>query len=119
MSHFRPKDRQLGHGKLIAYRAVDAAIKTSAFGVGPPIQMSVVDGTGVHHLSSDDVKALENSVGGWVELERDTLDNYLREPEPEAQPALHEPPMPEPAMPAATEDPPHLAVIEPPATEPT
>jgi proteasome beta subunit len=119
MAHFHPMDKPLGHGKLIAYRAVDAAIKTSAYNVGPPIQMSVVDATGVHELSVDELKALENSVGGWVELESETLNDYLREPLLDAQPALPEPIAPEPAMPEEMEGQQQPAVTEQPTTDPT
>jgi hypothetical protein len=118
MAHFHPKDKPLSHGKLIAYRAVDAAIKTSAYGVGPPIQMSVVDATGVHELSTDELNALENSVGGWVQLESETLTTYLREPEAEAETGLAEPTVPEPAMPEVMEATPQVAGNETPPAEP-
>ncbi len=119
MAHFHPKDKPLSHGKLIAYRAVDVAIKTAASGVDPPIQMSIVDATGVHDLSADELKDLESSVGGWVQLESETLNQYLREPAPEAQPAAPVPATSAPAMPEEMEAAPEAATDEPPRPEPT
>lgn len=77
MAHFDVKSKLLRHGTLIAYRAMRAAIDTSAFGVGPPIQMCTVTPTGVTRLEPVDLDQVEADVGGWEEVERDTLDQFL------------------------------------------
>lgn len=90
MAHFQVKDKPLNLGKLVAYRAMDTAINTSAYGVGPPIQMWTVEAAGVHQLSADELAELRASVGGWMALESATLSDFLKEPEP-----VPETPMPE------------------------
>jgi len=78
MAHFDVKSKPLQYGKLIAYRTMRAAIDTSAYHVGPPIQMWVATSTGVRQLDEKtDIAQIEADVGGWEEVERDALDKYL------------------------------------------
>lgn len=84
MAHFEPKNRPLSHGMLVAYRVMDAAIETSGFGVGPPIQMWVVDAKGARELAKEELDEVQSNVGGWKELETNALDELLT-PSAEAQ----------------------------------
>lgn len=52
---------------------INAAIDTSAFGVGHPIQMWYVDEGGIHEVSDDDLKVIRDSVGAWQSQEEEEL----------------------------------------------
>ncbi len=86
LAHFRPAEKTLEHGKLIAYRVINAAIDTSAFGVGHPIQMWYVDETGVHQVSDDDLKVIRDSVGAWQAQEEELLEQILGAKPPDPAP---------------------------------
>jgi 20S proteasome alpha/beta subunit len=86
MAHFDVKTKPLRYGKLIAYRAIRAAIDTAAAGVGLPIQMWTVTSEGVRALQATDIDAIEADVGGWEEVERSALDEFLGEVESEGPP---------------------------------
>lgn len=77
LSHFEVRDRPLEHGKVVAYRVMDIAINTSAYGIGPPIKMWTVDKEGVHELSDDELAAVRTGVGLWQSLEVETLDQVF------------------------------------------
>lgn len=86
LAHFRPAEKTLEHGKLIAYRVINAAIDTSAFGVGHPIQMWYVDETGIHQVSDDDLKVIRDSVGAWQDQEEELLEQILGTKPPDPAP---------------------------------
>jgi 20S proteasome alpha/beta subunit len=94
LNHFRPAERPLSQGRLIAYRVINAAIQTSMSGVGGDIQMWYVDGSGVHQVGENDLDEIKNLVGGWQVEEGKVLDRVFgSEPSPaEPEPA---PPPPE------------------------
>jgi proteasome beta subunit len=91
LAHFRPAERPLSQGRLIAYRVIDAAIQTSMFGVGGDIQMWYVDADGVHQVDKDQIAEIQNLVGGWQDEEGKLLDRVFgsesSSPEPEPAPA--------------------------------
>jgi len=88
MAHFQAKDRPIEHGKLIAYRTINSVIEASAFGVGGPVQMWTVDAASVHRLTDDELVAIKDSVGGWEELERATLDEHVQGGASQAEPTM-------------------------------
>jgi 20S proteasome alpha/beta subunit len=89
LGHFRPAERPLSQGRLIAYRVINAAIETSASGVGGPIQMWYVDADGVHQVGENNLAEIKNLVGGWQVEEGKVLDRIFgSEPSPaEPEPA--------------------------------
>ncbi len=93
LAHFRPAEKPLEHGKLIAYRVISAAIDTSAAGVGHPIQMSYVDAAGIHEVSKDELQIIGDSVGAWQQEEEVLLDQILggKPPDPAPLPPAVEP----------------------------
>lgn len=92
LAHFRPAERPLSQGRLIAYRVIDAAIQTSMFGVGGEIQMWYINADGVHQVGEDDLAEIKGHVGGWQDEEGKLLDRIFgSEPSP-PEPA---PPPPE------------------------
>lgn len=92
LSHFRPTERPLSQGRLIAYRVIDAAIQTAMFGVGGDIQMWYVDADGVHQVGQDEIANIQNLVGGWQDDEGKLLDGIFGSDPSSAEPA---PPPPE------------------------
>lgn len=80
LAHFRPAEKPLDYGKLLAYRVVDAAIQTSGYGVSEPIQMATVDTGGIHRVDHDELNELKSAVGGWKEDERAALDRLVGAP---------------------------------------
>jgi len=86
LAHFRPAEKSLKHGRLIAYRVIDAAIETSMFGVGGPIQMWYVDSDGVHQVDTDELAVIRDTVGAWQQQEEQMLDELLGAKPPEPAP---------------------------------
>jgi len=77
LSHFQTKDNSLEYGKMVAYRVMDTVIQTSAYHVGPPIQMWTVNQSGVHQLIDEELAQLQDAVATWKAVERDTLEAVL------------------------------------------
>ena len=92
LGHFRPAERPLDQGRLIAYRVIDAAIQTSMFGVGGDIQMRYVDANGVHEVGEDEMAEIKGNVGGWQEEEGKLLDRIFGSEPPPSEPASPLPP---------------------------
>jgi proteasome beta subunit len=86
LAHFRPAEKPLDHGKLIAYRVISAAIDTSAAGVGHPIQMWYVDAAGVHEVTKDEFGVIRDSVGAWQQEEEVLLEQILGTKPPDPAP---------------------------------
>ena len=86
LAHFRPTQRPLSQGKLIAYRVIDAAIQTSVSGVGGDIQMWYIDADGVHQADGDEIATMQAFVGGWQDEEGKLLDRLAGGSEPEPTP---------------------------------
>ena len=87
LSHFRPTERPLSQGRLIAYRVIAAAIQTAMQGVGGDIQMWYVDAEGAHQVGEDEIAQLQNLVGGWQDEEGKLLDRIFGSDAAPAEPA--------------------------------
>jgi proteasome beta subunit len=74
LQHLGLASRSVAHGTLIVFRALEAAISTSMFGVGGPIQMWQVTSDGCRCLTQVDVDRQRELLAGWQELEQDALD---------------------------------------------
>jgi 20S proteasome alpha/beta subunit len=96
LAHFRPAERPLSQGRLIAYRVIDAAIQASAAGVGGPIQMWYVNADGAQQVDEDEINKIQSLVGGWQEEEGKVLDRTFG-----SEPSLPEPTPPPPETDAA------------------
>jgi proteasome beta subunit len=99
LAHVRPAEKPLMHGQLLAYRVMDAAIQTSGFGVGGPIQMWCVDAAGVRQVDSDELLVMRGLAGAWQEDERTSLDRIAGAPGLEPEPAPLPPPAGQPEAP--------------------
>jgi hypothetical protein len=99
LAHFRPAERPLSQGRLIAFRVIDAAIQASASGVGGSIQMWYVDADGVHQADEDEINKIRSLVGGWQEEEGNVLDRIFGStpPSPESEAVPLPPPSSDPA----------------------
>ena len=86
LAHFRPAEKSLEHGRLIAYRVIHAAIETSMFGVGGSIQMWYVNADGVRQVDDNELAVLRDSVGAWQEQEEQLLDELLGAKVPDPAP---------------------------------
>jgi len=96
LAHFALQGRPLSHGKLVAYRVLDAAIETSSFGVDGPIQMWTATMAGVAQVPTEELDQIRASVGGWKEFERDGLNEFLAAGDPATAEDVLAEPMPEP-----------------------
>lgn len=84
LAHYGVRQRSTAEGQLIAYRVLDDAINTAAYGIGTPIQISVVDRPSdaaqpgrARPLSIDELRALQEAVTGWKKTETDSLAETL------------------------------------------
>jgi 20S proteasome alpha/beta subunit len=89
MAHYDARSKPLRYGTLVAYRAMKAAVDTSAFHVGSPIQLWTVNADGVRQFAKVEVDQAEADVGGWEEFEADALDHFLN---PREEPVAPLPP---------------------------
>jgi proteasome beta subunit len=87
LAHFRPAERPLSQGRLIAYRVIDAAIQTAMSGVGGDIQMWYVDARGAHQADADEIAEIKGLVGGWQDEEGRLLDRVFGSQPPSPEPA--------------------------------
>ena len=96
LGHFRPSERPLSQGRLIAYRVIEAAIQASMFGVGGDIQMWYVDASGVHQVGRDQMDQIRDLVGGWQDDEGRLFDRTFGSEPPPAEPTAPPPSETEP-----------------------
>ncbi|MCU1349664.1 MAG: proteasome beta subunit [Acidobacteria bacterium] len=69
--HYGLSDRELNVVRLLAYRAVDDAIRTAAADLGPPIGMYVVTADGAKCQSEEDLGGVRQAVQIWQAHERE------------------------------------------------
>ena len=72
--HYQLTSRGLGQVRLLAYRAVDDAIRTDATGLGQPVHMIQLTAAGAQRLSDDQVAAVQNAVNAWQGHECDIFN---------------------------------------------
>lgn len=70
-------------GLQLAWRTIDATITVSTHGVGPPVQMAVVNAEGARVLTPQEAEDVGTAVSAWRQVERDTFLNLLNGPAPE------------------------------------
>jgi 20S proteasome alpha/beta subunit len=89
LAHFEVAEHGLEYGRMVVFRAIAAAIETSASGVGGPVQLWIADRDGVRKIENGERDELAASVGGWQEAERNTLEELLsvQEQEPSEMPS--------------------------------
>ena len=77
LKNFKIKELSVEQGCLIAYRVLRDAIDIGAFGLGEPIDIWVIDNSGVKQKSQPEMFALRDSYGIWMEAEEATFTNLL------------------------------------------
>jgi 20S proteasome alpha/beta subunit len=71
--HYGLRERGLAQVRVVAYRAVDDAIRTDAQALGPPISLCVVTRESARTLEGDELAAVEQAVIAWQGHERDVF----------------------------------------------
>lgn len=71
--HYDVAGQELEAAKAIAYRAIEMTYNVSAFGVGPPVQMAVVQEDHATVLDPDKRQEISELVNLWKAKEKDTL----------------------------------------------
>jgi 20S proteasome alpha/beta subunit len=69
--HYELRNRGLAQLRLLAYRAVDDAIRTDASGLGPPVHMIQVSRDGAMRLDQNDIEGVKGAINAWQGHERD------------------------------------------------
>lgn len=91
VAHYKLPNLSLVQAQALAYRTVENAIATAAYGLGGEIRLAVVTPSSAYLLSETDTRAVQDTVDIWKQREVDILE--------ELGPAPLEPPVP--AAPAA------------------
>lgn len=73
LKNYKIKDLSVEEGCLIAYRVLRDAINIGAFGLGEPIDIWVIDNSGVNQKSQSEMLALRDSYATWMEAEEETF----------------------------------------------
>jgi 20S proteasome alpha/beta subunit len=79
-SHYRMHEQELPLVRLLAYRAVNDAIRTDAKGLGEPISVCVAAGGGASLLGEDDKRVLEDELIIWQGHEREVFQSMASAP---------------------------------------
>jgi 20S proteasome alpha/beta subunit len=72
--HYGLRERGLVYAQVLAYRAVDDAIRTAARDLGPPISVYTITAEGVNEISEDELKALRQELVVWQGHEREIFE---------------------------------------------
>lgn len=98
VAHYDLPNRNLAEAQVIVWRALDACIEASAWGLGRPIWLYSVTADGANSLPENEWRAVGDSVNAWKEAERESLIGLgLGVPLPEQPPAEDEGLEPPPA----------------------
>lgn len=73
MAHYLSTPLSVEQGLKVAYRAIDTTCEVSPGGVGPPVQLAVVDDSGARILDEVAVNSVGDLVTRWKTLEIETL----------------------------------------------
>lgn len=99
LGHYEPGGRTVGHLKLLAYRTVETCIRVlgGRWGVGgSPRLCHSENGDQFSAASEEEIGAIENSVGAWMLVEKESLDQAFPQTaateEAQAEVAAEEPP---------------------------
>lgn len=76
LAHFRMGERPVDYGVVAALRVLDA-LDLSSPSVGGPMDVCRITPDGAHHLSEDEVAAVRERVGRWIQLEQKALDELF------------------------------------------
>jgi 20S proteasome alpha/beta subunit len=71
--HYELPTRGLSQVRLLAYRAVDDAIRTDASGLGPPVHVVQITDTGAKRLKDREMSGLKDAVTVWQGHECDVF----------------------------------------------
>jgi 20S proteasome alpha/beta subunit len=79
VSHYELPKLSLVQAQALAYRTVENAIATAAYGLGGDIRLSVATASGAHMLSETDIRAVQDIVDIWKQREVDILEELVTE----------------------------------------
>jgi 20S proteasome alpha/beta subunit len=88
LEHYEPEGRRVHHLRLLAFRTIATCIRVlgGRFGVGgSPRVWSSEDRAAFAQLGPDELAALEADVGGWVLIEKESLDTAFPGSDEEAE----------------------------------
>ena len=74
MVHHGIADKTIDYAEQIAYRLLDAAIAVAAFGLGPPVRMTVVAPSDTTEYDDIELRRVEDAVNTWRYAEAETLN---------------------------------------------
>ena len=72
--HHGIADKTIDCAEQIAYRLLDAAIAVAAFGLGPPVHMTVVAPSDTTEYDDIELRRVEDAVNTWRHAEAETLN---------------------------------------------
>lgn len=76
--HLGVKEKALYQCQMVAYRVIDTAIETAAYGLGPPIQMWLIKKEeDARELGSEELAELRDTVGVWKNAEAESLAGII------------------------------------------
>jgi len=92
VAHYKVEELAQDSALALAFRTVDSAIKTAAFGLGGEVQLLVVTAEGARCLSRAELRPIEDLIDIWKGKEVETLGSLSPEPKPPPGPSPVEPP---------------------------
>jgi len=73
MQHHAVRELGIGAAQVLAQRTIATAIEVAGFGLGPPVQMWVIDANGARQMGEDELEAISDTADLGKEVEREFL----------------------------------------------
>jgi len=86
MQHHAVRQMGMRAAQVLAYRTIQTAIEIAAEGLGPPVQMWVIDSSGARALDKGELEIISDTVDTWRELETEFLAQAMRPEEECSEP---------------------------------
>jgi hypothetical protein len=78
MQHHAVRELGARGAQVLAYRTIDTAIAVAAFGLGPPVQMWVIDADGARRVEDDELQVISHTADVWKAMEAEALAGVVQ-----------------------------------------
>ena len=78
MQHHAVRELGAWAAQVLAYRTIDTAIEVAAIGLGPPVQMWVIDRGGARRVHDDELLVISHTADLWKATEAEALAEVVQ-----------------------------------------
>jgi len=77
MQHHAVREMGIRAAQVLALRTIATAIEVAAVGLGPPVQMWVIDANGARQMNEEELKVISDAADLWKGLETEFLTEAI------------------------------------------